>query len=128
MRPLALALVAAGTLMACRGAQIHSMARTARIADLRFSDEYTDASKSCLAISDGWEEYDMCMMQWETAYDAMRIMFSATYVLDSTKSRDEFRKAGCNWYRSLQVVDATSPVELPSVKMGLESRWRKRCK
>lgn len=131
MRPspaAALLLLMAG----CMSAQIHSMARTVRIADSRFSDEYADASGRCLASApaghDGWAVYDACMAGWYEAYAAMRVLISTTLALDVARGRDEFRDAGCRWYRSMSVLDALTPVELPSIKTGLSSRWRKRCK
>ena len=115
-------------MLGCRAAQIHDMARTTRIADSRFADEYTDAAETCLADSGNWTEYYDCMSEWEAAYSAMRALISTTLVLDTTNGRDEFRKVGCRWHRALVMVDSLSPVELPSVQVGIESRWRKRCK
>lgn len=130
-RPLAAAVVMLALLSGCKSAQVHSMARTTRIADMRFGDEYTAASNKAIAEApegkEGWDFYDAAMEMWYLAYAAMRNLIGATLSLDVSKSRHEFRAAGCRWYRSLEAVDETTPVELPAVKAGLDSRWRRRC-
>ena len=106
---------------------VDSMARNTRLIDTRFADEYSDASYLCLLGNETRKGYEVCMAEWDVAADAVRILIATARALDVVEGRKQFEQLGCQWYRALQVVDATVPVDLPATTVGLESKWKKRC-
>ena len=120
-------LVLAALLSACQASSINSIARNTRLVDLRFADEYAAAADECLDANETREGYDACMVQWQTAAHAVRILIASALALDVADSRDHFEDMACRWYRALQMVQAVSPTDMPSVVAGLESKWKRKC-
>lgn len=103
------------------------MARNTRLVDQRFADEYSAAADDCLDANETRAGYDACMEKWETAAHSVRFLIATALALDIADGRDQFEEAACRWYRALQMVEAVSPTELPSVTAGLESKWKHKC-
>lgn len=111
----------------CRADAVYAMARTTALADAQYATAYTGAAADCLAASETRVQYDACMAPWNTAADAVRILRDTTLALDVSDSRRALKAQACRWFQALSVLDALSPVALPAVQAGLDSKWSRKC-
>lgn len=114
-------------MLSCRPDAVERMAGATKLMDASYSVEYADGAEGCLRDSTDWGSYDLCMVPWEAAAQALGIVHDTALALDMVDGRRSFKAASCAWLRSVAVFDSLSPTDIPAAKVVLASKLSRKC-
>ena len=86
---------------------------------------YKAGAKLCLDRYTNWDDYDACVEPLNKGAAHVARLRQVTLTLDAAYSFSQRKAAACEWLSAVRKVD--SVVSLPSTRVALESKWRKKC-